>query len=122
MFRMLVIACLLFAAPVQGFARGGLDVSADMTPGESAVQLTTLEMVGVDTVIVDAVLTAPAEPCCEEAALAENSERSACKSDCKAVISPNQLTRKPAIHEHMETVFTRDTSLASPVDLRPPIA
>lgn len=116
MVRLLLIVGLFFAAQVQAFAIGSVDVSFDEPTAENSV-VNKPEGVQLDI----AVLKAGDERCCTEAALVEN-RPSICKTDCKAVMATDALAALTAIGDHGSLYLASDAAIHSPVDLRPPIS
>lgn len=109
MLRMLLIVALILASPVHAIASGGDDANTvDPAPIEHVLELS-------------ASVSATDGQCCDEANLSE-SRPSACNTDCKAVMSAQDLAPVGTPPDHGRHYLAPDTSFDSPVDLRPPIS
>lgn len=112
MLRIVVIFVLILAAPLQGLARGGVDlddnwrIEAGVVQGQSAGD----------------ILEAVDEECCSEADLTRE-KPSLCKfADCKAVIVTVTLPPVDNTTDSGRALSRIDSSFEAPVDLRPPIS
>lgn len=111
MLRLVLILVLIVSAPLQGMARGGIDVTISGQNGASVMLAQA----------ANNVLEADDKECCDQTELTHK-KSTICKPDCKAVISvvtvaplknPSDLGRR------YEVI---DASFKKPVDLRPPIS
>ena len=106
---MLLIVVLILSSPVQSIAGGAGNADAhDQATIEHLFELS-------------ASASATDGQCCDETSLSEN-RPSACNTDCKAVMSAQDLAPYGATPDHSRHYLAPDTSFASPVDLRPPIS
>ncbi len=109
MLRMLLTVALILSSPLQAIASGG--------DGSDAADQAVIEHV----LELSAGVTATDGQCCDEVNLSE-SRPSACKTDCKAVMSAHDLVPYRAPPDHGRHYLAPNTSFDSPVDLRPPIS
>lgn len=111
MLRLIIVLVLIVSAPLQGFARGGVEVTSDE---QSSISLLLALSVSIDVEADD-------KKCCHQTELSDK-KPSICTSDCKAVISAVIVAALKNPSDLDRPQVTIDASFNKPVDLRPPIS